>query len=167
MRGYRFHLGDTMIVFQEYPRLWVTIALPWPSFHRERGRNSYYRYIWWLCSDGYSYSDSECTQTTTIDSNGYALELCQWLGGSQVYFLSPEFVHKIIWFMFRTYDLGTYRLRRGSTAEIGIMEVVTPWSLCIYIITYLFLKKKCQKDEIINLAYACPLWIPLWHNFRQ
>ena len=84
-------------------------------------------------SDGYSYSNDDYAQTVTIGSIGYALKLCQWLGGSQIYFLSPESVHKIVWFMFRTYDPGTYKLRRDNTADIGIMEVVTPWSFCIYI----------------------------------
>ena len=59
-------------------------------------------FSWWLCSDGYSYSDGDYAQTVTIGSNGYVLDFCQWLMqmvfcwwsyGSQIYFLSSWFVY--------------------------------------------------------------------------
>ena len=59
-------------------------------------------FSWWLCLDGYSYSDGDYAQTLTIGSNGYVLDFCQWLMqmvfcwwsyGSQIYFLSSWFVY--------------------------------------------------------------------------
>ena len=126
------HFCVAMILLSSEPVIFeLPLSYPDLVFTREWGGNHYYRYSWWLCSDGYSCSDGDYTHMLTIGSNGYALNFCRWLGGSHIYFLSSESIHEVLWFIFRTCDPGTYRLCRDNTTEISIMEVVNPWSFAL------------------------------------
>ena len=105
------HVYVAMILLSSKPVI-CELPLPYPDlvFTREQGGNSYHRYRWWLCLDGYSCSDGDHAQTMIIGSNDYVLDFCQWLmhmefcwwlSGSQIYFLSSWLayleVHSSLW----------------------------------------------------------------------
>ena len=122
------HVCVAMILLSGGPVIFeLPLSHPDLVFTREWGGIYHYRYSWWLYSDDYFWLCPAFLPTVMRFSDLFSEDL-------SLIFMVLFQLH------FRPVISVLTRIRRGSTTEISIMEVVTPWSLRTHIIAYLLFK---------------------------